>query len=86
MPGPLFTFASYLGALQDGVAGALIATVAIFVTGFALVLVALPLCRIATRPMARGAVAGANAAVVGVLLATWLTALVPVAFMDCATG
>ncbi len=87
MPGPLFTFASYLGALQDGVAGALIATVAIFVTGFALVLVALPLWgRIATRPMARGAVAGANAAVVGVLLATWLTALVPVAFMDLRHG
>ena len=87
MPGPLFTFASYLGALQDGFVGALIATAAIFVTGFALVLVALPLWgRIAARPIARGAVAGANAAVVGVLLATWLTALVPVALMDLRHG
>ena len=72
MPGPLFTFAAYLGALaQPGLAGlgtAAVALVAIFVPGLMLMAAALPLWqRIRSRPRARGAIAGANAAVVGVL-------------------
>lgn len=72
MPGPLFTFAAYLGALaQPGLAGlgtAAVALVAIFVPGLMLMAAVLPLWqRIRSRPRARGAISGANAAVVGVL-------------------
>lgn len=38
VPGPLFTFASYLGATIDGVRGSLIATTAIFLPAFLLIL------------------------------------------------
>ncbi len=73
VPGPLFTFAAYLGfAAGTGPAGALagslVALVAIFLPGFLLLLAALPFWdRLKRRPRALGAVAGANAAVVGVL-------------------
>ena len=47
VPGPLFTFAAYLGAARHGpptgVAGAALATVAIFLPSFLLVVGALPL-------------------------------------------
>lgn len=42
VPGPLFTFASYLGALTGGVTGAIVATSAIFLPAFLLVVGALP--------------------------------------------
>jgi chromate transporter len=75
MPGPLFTFAAYLGtAMQGGApagwAGGLLALGAIFLPAFLLVFAALPhwsaLRRLA--PM-RAALDGVNAAVVGILLA-----------------
>ena len=73
VPGPLFTFATYLGALAPapgGMAGAALATVAIFLPGLLLVLAALPFWdRLRQRPSARAALRGANAAVVGVLAA-----------------
>jgi len=74
VPGPLFTFAAYLGAAAtpepNGPAGALIALVAIFLPGILLVMGALPFWdRLRVQPKIRGAIAGANAAVVGVLAA-----------------
>ena len=74
MPGPLFTFAAYLGALvgpaPNGVAGAAIALVAIFLPGLLLVLAALPFWQAVRRhPRAAAALRGINAAVVGLLLA-----------------
>ena len=74
MPGPLFTFAAYLGtAMQpppNGVAGALLCLVFIFLPGFLLVLGALPYWdRVSGSPGARAAMLGVNAAVVGILLA-----------------
>ncbi|GGE02235.1 chromate transporter [Gemmobacter megaterium] len=74
MPGPLFTFAAYLGALADGgpqgIAGAALATVAIFVPGFLLLIAALPFwLRFRSIPAAQSLMQGANAAVVGVLAA-----------------
>ena len=74
VPGPMFTLASYLGArLGDGLggaAGAASAVIAIFLPGLLLVAAALPLWRaISQRPGAAHAVAGINAAVVGLLAA-----------------
>jgi chromate transporter len=74
LPGPLFTFAAFLGAASDtglpAAAGAAIALVAIFLPGLLLVSAALPFWGgIKQRPWAVGLVRGANAAVVGVLAA-----------------
>lgn len=73
VPGPLFTFASYLGAAQGQVGrgwGALLATVAIFWPGLLLMLGALPFWATLIRAGGmRRAVSGLNAGVVGLLLA-----------------
>src|SRR5699024_80655 len=42
VPGPLFTFASYLGTMMEGVTGAVIATIEIFLPSFLLIVAALP--------------------------------------------
>ena len=70
VPGPLFTFAAYLGAIMGGWGTAALALVAIFLPGVLLVLGALPFWDQVSRgaPM-QGALRGVNAAVVGVLLA-----------------
>lgn len=67
IPGPLFTFGTYLGGM-NGLAGALIATMAIFAPGFLLLVGVLPFWQAVRRVHAmRAAMAGANAAVVGIL-------------------
>lgn len=82
VPGPLFTFAGYLGAMISGVSGALIATVAIFLPAFLLIVGALPFWNTMRKsPKVQGALIGINAAVVGILLAAlynplWTTAIV----------
>jgi chromate transporter len=72
VPGPLFTFAAYLGAVMrpepDGVVGAAICLIAVFVPGLLLVVGALPFWdTLRTRPGAQAALRGTNAAVVGLL-------------------
>jgi chromate transporter len=72
VPGPLFTFAAYLGAVMgpapNGVLGAAIALVAIALPGILLVYGALPFWdAFRTRPLAQAAMRGTNAAVVGIL-------------------
>jgi chromate transporter len=74
VPGPLFTFAAYLGAIMHagpgGVLGALLCLVAIFLPGFLLMIGALPFWNSLRRALVvRSALAGINAAVVGLLLA-----------------
>ena len=74
VPGPLFTFAAFLGASMGaaptGWAGGLIALFAIFAPSFLLVLGALPFWESLRRNrQAQAALAGVNAAVVGLLLA-----------------
>src|SRR5512144_2689785 len=74
VPGPLFTFAAYLGAVMslspNGWLGALICLVAIFLPSFLLVIGALPFWeQLRSRPLAQAALRGVNAAVVGLLLA-----------------
>lgn len=72
VPGPLFTFAAYLGAMTAGVPGAALATLAIFLPAFLLVAGALPFWNSLRRsPRIQGALTGINAAVVGILLAAW---------------
>jgi chromate transporter len=72
VPGPLFTFAAYLGAVTgpapNGLAGAVIALVALAVPGLLLVYGMLPFWdAMRTRPAAQAAMRGTNAAVVGIL-------------------
>ncbi|TVQ35128.1 MAG: chromate efflux transporter [Geminicoccaceae bacterium] len=74
VPGPLFTFAAYLGAVMQvpptGVAGAVIALLAIFLPSFLLVVGTLPHWdALRARPQAQSVLKGVNAAVVGILLA-----------------
>ncbi|WP_330874606.1 chromate transporter [Azospirillum brasilense] len=75
VPGPLFTFAAYLGAVMQtppsGILGAIIALMAIFVPSALLILGGLPFwSRLRTAPLAQPALSGIDAAVVGLLAAT----------------
>jgi chromate transporter len=74
VPGPLFTFAAYLGAVMEprpnGWVGAALALAAIFLPAFLLVVGALPFWdALRARPAFQAALRGINAAVVGLLLA-----------------
>jgi chromate transporter len=74
LPGPLFSFAGFVGAAQDaapgGWRGGLVALAAIFLPSLLLIVGVLPFWdRLKGRPAARGALAGVNAVVVGVLAA-----------------
>ena len=75
VPGPLFTFAAFLGAAMhtspSGWPGGLLCLLAIFTPSFLLVAGALPFwARWRQNPLMQAALAGINAAVVGLLLAT----------------
>jgi chromate transporter len=72
VPGPLFTFASYLGMASFGWVGAIEATIAIFLPSFLLIIGALPFWNwLRHRPRFQAALHGINAAVVGILLAAF---------------
>ncbi|MFB5283987.1 chromate transporter [Peribacillus sp. Hz7] len=72
VPGPLFTFASYLGAIMYGWQGGLVATIAIFLPAFLLILGTLPFWDTLRRnPKIKGAFMGVNAAVVGILISAF---------------
>jgi chromate transporter len=97
LPGPLFTFAAYLGALSGsppaGVAGALVALVAIFLPGMLALTGALPFWHeLRALAQAQAAMRGVNAAVVGLLGAAlynpvWTSAVrEPADFAVAATG
>ena len=85
MPGPLFTFAAFLGAAMSagpgGWIGGLLCLIAIFLPSFLLVLGVLPFwSRLRGQRGVQEALAGVNAAVVGLLLAAlydplWTTAV-----------
>ena len=97
VPGPLFTFAAYLGAVvgpsPNNVTGAAIALIAIFLPGLLLVYGMLPFWdALRSRQAAQAAMRGANAAVVGILGAAlydpvWTSAvLTPRDFALALTG
>ena len=74
VPGPLFTFAAYLGAVQsagpNGILGSGLALLAVFAPGFLVLIAVLPYWhRLRARTGAQAMMRGANAAVVGVLAA-----------------
>jgi chromate transporter len=73
VPGPMFSLAAFLGARMDGVepmAAALVGVIAIMLPGLLLVAAALPGWHwLARHPRAPRAIAGVNAAVVGLLAA-----------------
>jgi chromate transporter len=74
VPGPLFTFAAYLGAVMgpqpNGWSGATLCLVAVFLPSFLLVVGTLPFWDSLRRlPVAQSILRGVNAAVVGLLLA-----------------
>ena len=72
VPGPLFTFAAYLGAVvkgsPSGIAGSVLALIGIFLPGILILLAALPFWdNFRKRPSAQAMMRGVNAAVVGIL-------------------
>ena len=78
VPGPLFTFAAYLGAAASeplgGMAGAALALFAIFLPGVLLQLAALPFWNLLRgRPTVQAVMRGVNASVVGILAAALYT-------------
>ncbi|WYQ43005.1 chromate efflux transporter [Bacillus sp. FSL W7-1321] len=74
VPGPLFTFAAYLGAVMDGWAGGLLATAAIFLPAFLLIYGTLPFwSALRENAKMKAALMGANAGVVGLLIAAFYT-------------
>lgn len=85
VPGPLFTFAAWLGAASPAVAspaqGALVATAFIFLPGLLIAVAGVSLWgRLARHARAGAALVGINAAVVGILAAAlydpvWITAI-----------
>jgi chromate transporter len=78
VPGPLFTFAAYLGAVMgpepNGWAGAFLTLVAIFLPSFLLIAGALPFWDfLRSVPVFQSVLKGVNAAVVGLLLTALFT-------------
>lgn len=72
VPGPLFTFASFIGADIAGWIGGLVATIAIFLPAFLLILGVLPFWHaLRSNQRMKGAFVAVNAAVVGILIAAF---------------
>ncbi len=83
VPGPLFTFSSYLGTMMEGVTGAVVATVAIFLPSFLLIVAALPfLSELRKRAAFQGILMGVNASVVGILLASFYDPVIKSSILD----
>ncbi len=74
VPGPLFTFAAYLGTVMKGWTGGLVATFSVFLPAFLLILGALPFWdELRNNLKVKGAVMGVNAAVIGILISAFYT-------------
>lgn len=91
VPGPLFTFASFLGASSSGevtgLVGAAVATVAIFLPAMLLTVGALPFWEaLRGNALARRALMGVNAAVVGILAAALYDPVFTAGVLDIGLG
>ncbi len=87
MPGPLFSFAAYLGAAMGGVGTALLCLFAIYLPSLLLVAGGWPLWQAAAhRSGLRAALAGVNAAVVGLVAAALWSPVITGAVFSWADG
>ena len=74
LPAPLIIFATFVGYLGGGAAGAVVLTAGIFLPAFALTLIGHhPLERLVHQPRVRGLLDGVTAAVVGLIAGTAIT-------------
>lgn len=91
VPGPLFTFSAYLGCVTahgpGGVVGGCLALAALFLPSLLLVAGALPFWQtLRSRPAIQAALLGANAAVVGLLLAALIHPVGTAGLTDARTA
>ncbi|WP_404452371.1 chromate efflux transporter [Virgibacillus necropolis] len=85
VPGPLFTFSSYLGTMMEGISGAVVATIGIFLPSFLLIVAALPfLNELRKRSSFQGILMGVNASVVGILLAAFYNPVIKSSIFDAS--
>ncbi len=83
LPGPLFSFATYLGALMHGWIGALLATLAIFLAGLMWIIGILPFShRLLNHPRFLPGLVAIQAGVVGFLLAALINPILPHALIN----
>ncbi|MCM3110737.1 chromate transporter [Lederbergia lenta] len=72
VPGPLFTFAAYIGTVINGWQGGLVATIAVFLPAILLIFGTLPFWDSLRRnPKIKAALMGVNASVVGILISAF---------------
>ena len=77
MPGPLFTFATFIGTSLHGVLGGIIATFAIFLPGYLLILGVYPFWQwCMNNARLQTSIQLMNAAVIGLLAAIWLDPII----------
>uniref|UniRef100_Q31EY2 Chromate ion (CHR) family transporter n=1 Tax=Hydrogenovibrio crunogenus (strain DSM 25203 / XCL-2) TaxID=317025 RepID=Q31EY2_HYDCU len=87
LPGPLFTFASYLGVLLGGVPGAVLATFSIFLAGFLLVIGVLPFYQKVTQSKhLQKSLTVIQAGVVGFLVFAFVNMILPHAVINWQSG
>lgn len=85
-PGPVFTTATFVGYVVDGVPGAALATIGIFLPSFLMVAVVAPhIPKLRRSPWTAAALDGVNAAALG-LMAAVAVDLARTAFVDPLTG
>lgn len=85
LPGPMFSFATYLGALIGGGWGALLATLAIFLPGLLLIIGILPYYRwLITQPAIQAGLLMLQAGLVGLLISVLITPVLPLALTQWA--
>lgn len=85
VPGPLFTFSSYLGTMMEGIGGAVVATIGIFLPSFLFIVAALPfLNELRKRASFQGILIGVNASVVGILLAAFYDPVIKSSILDAS--
>lgn len=74
MPGPLFNFSAYLGAVYQGVPGALVAFIGLFGPGIILIFAAVPFwARIRNNVTFKNVLRGVNASAIGLVGAACVT-------------
>ncbi|MGD6887059.1 chromate efflux transporter [Staphylococcus shinii] len=72
VPGPLFTFAAYIGTVMSGVLGGIVATIAIFLPAFLLLVGVLPFWeQVQSNRYAKSMLKAVSAGVVGILIAAF---------------